>query len=250
MTKRFGNQTALDQVSLTVGKREVVALLGDNGAGKSTLVNCVAGVHHPDSGEILLDGERFDSESPADVRAGGIGVVYQDLALFDNLSVVENLFSGSERCWPSLLKGIGVVRSRAMLDEARRSLASLEVNIPNLKTPVGLLSGGQRQAIAVAKGIAFARTLVILDEPTAALGLRERGNVLRLIKALPEAGVSVILISHNLEDVIAVADRSVVLRQGRKVGEVEATQENHERMVSLIVAGESGPQNGQSTQPR
>ncbi|MEN3283853.1 MAG: ribose transport system ATP-binding protein [Solirubrobacteraceae bacterium] len=244
LTKRFGNHAALDAVSFAVREREVVALLGDNGAGKSTLVKCIAGIYRPDDGEITLAGERFHAGSPAGVRAHGVGIVYQDLALFDNLSVAENLFAGSEPSWPARPRGLGVVRRRAMLDEARRTLHRLEVRIPNLKTPVGLLSGGQRQAIAVSKGIAFARQLVILDEPTAALGLRERGNVLRLIRQLPAAGVAVIVISHNLEDVISVADRAVVLRQGTKVGEVEATQDNHETMVSMIVGGPEAPASG------
>jgi len=238
LTKRFGNQAALDAVSFAVHEREVVALLGDNGAGKSTLVKCIAGIYRPDDGVIRLDGERFHSESPAGVRGHGVGIVYQDLALFDNLSVAENLFAGSEPCWPRRFpRGLGVVRKRAMLEGARQTLHQLEVRIPNLKTPVGLLSGGQRQAIAVSKGIAVAKQLVILDEPTAALGLRERGNVLRLVRQLPEAGVAVILISHNLEEVISVSDFSVVLRQGKKVGEVKATAENHEAMVSMIVGG-------------
>jgi ribose transport system ATP-binding protein len=237
LTKRFGNHAALDCVSFAVREREVVALLGDNGAGKSTLVKCIAGIYRPDEGDIRLEGERFDSGSAVGVRSWGVGIVYQDLALFDNMSVAENLFAGSEPSWPRRLRGLGIVKKRAMLEEARGTLQRLEVKIHNLKTPVGLLSGGQRQAIAVSKGIAFARQLVILDEPTAALGLRERRNVLRLVKQLPEAGVAVILISHNLEEVITVADRAVVLRQGRKVGEVQATEENHETMVSLIVGG-------------
>jgi ABC-type sugar transport system ATPase subunit len=245
LTKRFGNQAALDAVTLSVHEREVVALLGDNGAGKSTLVKCVAGIYRPDDGGIYLDGHPLHHGSQAGVRAGGVGIVYQDLALLDNLSVAENLFAGSELSWPGFLKAAGIVRKKAMLAEARRTFNRLEVNIPNLRTPVGLLSGGQRQAIAVSKGIAFARRLVILDEPTAALGLRERRNVLRLVRQLPQTGVAVILISHNLEEVISVADRAVILRQGRKVGEVEATEGNHEAIVSLIVGGQSASANGQ-----
>jgi ribose transport system ATP-binding protein len=245
LTKRFGNHAALDAVSFAVREREVVALLGDNGAGKSTLVKCIAGLYRPDEGDIYLEGQRFHSGSPAGVRAHGVGIVYQDLALFDNMSVAENLFAGSEPRWPQAFKGWGIVKKRAMLEEARRTLHRLEVKIPNLKTPVGLLSGGQRQAIAVSKGMAFANKLVILDEPTAALGLRERGNVLRLVRQLPEMDVSVILISHNLEEVISVADRAVILRQGKKVGEVQATEANHETIVSLIVGGQSAGENGQ-----
>jgi D-xylose transport system ATP-binding protein len=238
LTKRYGNHAALDHVSLAVAEREVVALLGDNGAGKTTLVKCIAGVTRPDEGGVYLGGQRLHTGSPTGSRDLGIGVVYQDLALFDNMSVAENLFAGSEPHWPSWLGGAGVVRRRAMLEEAARTLERLEVKIPNLKTTVGLLSGGQRQAIAVAKGIMFARKIVILDEPTAALGLRERANVLRLVRQLPRNGIAVILISHNLEEVISVADRCVILRQGKKVGEVLATQENHQAMVSLIVGGQ------------
>jgi D-xylose transport system ATP-binding protein len=237
VTKRFGNHVALNAVSIEVKAGEIVALLGDNGAGKSTLVKCIAGVHHPEEGDVLLEGRRLDTGSPARVRASGIGIVYQDLALFDNMSVAENFFAGNELCWPSRLAGVGIVRRRAMLREAERMLERLEVRIPNVKTPVGLLSGGQRQAIAVSKAMAFARKLVVLDEPTAALGLRERANVLRLVRRLPESGAAVILISHNLEEVISVADRAVILRQGRKVGEVPATAENHETIVSMIVGG-------------
>jgi D-xylose transport system ATP-binding protein len=248
VTKRFGNHAALDAVSFTVREREVVALLGDNGAGKSTLVKCIAGVTRPDEGRIYLDGEQMHAGPQAVRRAHGVGVVYQDLALFDNLSVAENLFAGSEPCWPRRLKGIGIVRKRAMLEEARSTFQRLEVTIPNLKTPVGLLSGGQRQAIAVAKGIAFAQKIVLLDEPTAALGLRERGNVLRLVRQLPRNGVAVILISHNLEEVIAVADRCVILRQGKLVGEVPATQASHEAMISLIVGGQPALADAQARQ--
>jgi D-xylose transport system ATP-binding protein len=249
VTKRFGNHAALDAISFTVREREIVALLGDNGAGKSTLVKCVAGVTRPDEGGIYLDGERMHAGSQASRRAHGVGVVYQDLALFDNMSVAENLFAGSEPRWPQRLGALGIVQKRGMLEEARRTFQRLEVKIPNLKTPAGLLSGGQRQAIAVAKGIAFARKIVLLDEPTAALGLRERGNVLRLVRQLPHNGVAVILISHNLEEVIAVADRCVILRQGKLAGEVPATPANHEAMVSLIVGGQPALTNGQTSQP-
>ncbi|OLT14302.1 hypothetical protein BJF78_02270 [Pseudonocardia sp. CNS-139] len=222
VTKRFGNHAALDAVSFAVHEREVVALLGDNGAGKSTLVKCIAGIHRPDHGTVLLDGAPLPPGTSAAGRDSGIGIVFQDLALFDNMSIAENLFAGREPCRPRFPRGLGIVRRRVMLDEARRTLHRLEVQVPNLRTPVGLLSGGQRQAIAVSRGIAFARRVVVLDEPTAALGIRERTNVLRLVRQLPENGIAVILISHNLEEVVAVADRAVVLRQGRLVGEVPA----------------------------
>ncbi len=239
ISKRFGRVTALDKVSLHIDYGEIVALLGDNGAGKSTLVNCLSGVSQPDSGQITLEGNRVELETPGRARQLGIGVVFQDLALFDNLPVAANLFAGVEMARPRFLGAAGFLRERQMAQEARRILDRLEVRLPNLNTPAGLLSGGQRQAIAVAKGVAFAGKLVILDEPTAALGIRERGNVLKLLKGLPETGMSVLLISHNLDEVLSVADRAVVLRQGRKVGEVSATAENHERIVSMIVGGTS-----------
>jgi len=237
VTKRFGSHTALNSVSFTVARGEVVALLGDNGAGKSTLVKCIAGLHTPDDGEILIEGMRRSGDSFSHLRLDGVGVVYQDLALFDNLSVAENLFAGAEPRWPAWAGPLGFVDKRRMTDEASSTFRRLEVRIPNLNTPVGLLSGGQRQAIAVSKAIAFARTLVILDEPTAALGLRERTNVLRLVKQLPKQGMAVVIISHNLDEVIAVADRCVVLRQGQMVGEVAAEEANREKIVSLIVGG-------------
>lgn len=237
VTKRFGNHAALDNVSFVVHPGEVVALLGDNGAGKSTMVKSIAGLHRPDAGEILLDGQPVHADTTYGKHAE-IGFVYQDLALFDNMTVAENLFAGHEPCWPRSLRGWGVVRKRLILDNARDTLDRLEVRIPNLKTPVGLLSGGQRQAIAVCKGIAFARKIAILDEPTAALGIRERRNVLRLVRQLPEQGIAVILISHNLEDVISVADRAIVLHQGKKAGETSATKEDQEHIVSMIVGGQ------------
>jgi D-xylose transport system ATP-binding protein len=233
--KRFGAHDALKDVSLTVAKNEVVALLGDNGAGKSTMVKCLAGIHRPDSGELLVDGESVELHSPSQARHLGISAVFQDLAMFDNLSVAENFFAGVELRRPRWLGPAALLNKNEMIEQATEILKRLEVRVPNLNSPVGLLSGGQRQAVAVAKGVAFGKRLVILDEPTAALGLRERENVLRMVKRLPEQGVSVLLISHNLEEVIAVADRCVVLRQGVKAGECPATHDHHERMVSLIV---------------
>ncbi|SBW22367.1 ABC transporter [Candidatus Protofrankia californiensis] len=240
VTKRFGNHAALDRLSFEVHEGEIVALLGDNGAGKSTLVKCIAGVYRPDSGCIRVNSRPLQHDKPP--SAQGIGIVYQDLALFDNLSVGENLFAGSEPRWPRFLGPFAVIKRRSMFEEARATLDRLEVRLPNLKTPVGLLSGGQRQAIAVSKGIAFAKRVVVLDEPTAALGLRERRNVLDLVRQLPSTDIAVILISHNLEEVVSVANRAVVLRQGKKVGEVDATLENREKIVSLIVGAESTPE--------
>jgi D-xylose transport system ATP-binding protein len=240
-TKSFGAVAALSDVSLRLGGGEVLAVVGDNGAGKSTLIKCVSGAHRLDRGRVRVDGEVVALRSPIHARHHGIETVYQDLSLFDNLSVVANLFAGRELTTPRRTRVLGWLRNRAMTARVAEILAELEVNVPNLHAPVGLLSGGQRQAIAVARAVTFATRLVILDEPTAALGVRETRNVLRLVKRLPERGVSVIIISHNLEQVAEVADRVMVLRRGVKVGEAPPDAEHHDRIVSLIVGAQTGP---------
>jgi ABC-type sugar transport system ATPase subunit len=240
-TKSFGAVAALSDVSLRLGRGEVLAVVGDNGAGKSTLIKCVSGAHRLDRGRVRVDGELVALRSPVHARQHGIETVYQDLSLFDNLSVVANLFAGRELTAPRRTRVLGWLRNGAMTWRVAEILAELEVNVPNLHAPVGLLSGGQRQAIAVARAVTFATRLVILDEPTAALGVRETRNVLRLVKRLPERGVSVIIISHNLEQVAEVADRVMVLRRGAKVGEAPPDAEHHDRIVSLIVGAQTGP---------
>ena len=240
-TKRFGAVAALNDVSLSVDRGEILALVGDNGAGKSTLIKCVSGAHRLDRGHVRIDGEPLALRSPMHARQHGIETVYQDLSLFDNLSVAANLFAGRELRAPRGARFPGWLRQRMMTARAAEILAALEVNVPNLHAPVGLLSGGQRQAIAVARAVTFASRLVILDEPTAALGVRETRNVLRMVKRLPARGVSVVIISHNLEQVAAVADRVVVMRRGTKVGEAPPDAEHHDRIVSLIVGAQTGP---------
>jgi ABC-type sugar transport system ATPase subunit len=236
--KMFGAVTALAGVDLTLYSGEVLALLGDNGAGKSTLVKAMTGVHQLDAGELLLDGEPVRFKSPADARKRGIETVYQTLAVFDNLSARANLFLGREPTGPKWLGPFGLLRERQMTREWEQHISRMKVTIPRSGQSVGVMSGGQRQAIAVARAGAFAKRIVILDEPTAALGVRESEQTLQLIKRLPEQGVSVILISHNLDHVERVADRAVVLRRGRKVGELAPTAENREAIVSLIVGAQ------------
>jgi D-xylose transport system ATP-binding protein len=236
--KRFGNVVALNGASLTLGRGEILALLGDNGAGKSTLVKSISGTHQIDSGEILVNGQPADFRSSADARVAGIETVYQDLALFDNLPAAANFYAGRELVGPGKTRrSWGFLKNRGMQSETTRLLEELRVRIPSMTMPVGLMSGGQRQAIAVARAVAFAKQVVLLDEPTAALGLRETRQVLDLIKTLPALGISVILISHQLDDVIEVADRAIVLRRGRVVGEEIPSAATHERLVSLIVGG-------------
>jgi D-xylose transport system ATP-binding protein len=232
--KRFGATLALDRVSLSLGEGEILALLGDNGAGKSTLIKILSGVVKPDAGEIRVGGERVSIGSPHEARDLGIETVYQDLALFDNFDAVGNFYAGREPVKPGWLGAFGWVRDRSMTRETEELLERLQVNIAR-DDEIGLMSGGQRQAVACARAIAFGKRIVILDEPTSALGARESGNVLRLIREAPEHGVSVILISHNMEHVMKVSDRAIVLRQGKYVGEETPDAEHHERLVGMIV---------------
>ena len=237
--KRFGAVHALKGVSLEAERGQVLALLGDNGAGKSTLVRCISGVHALDEGEILLDGERALIGTPALARQAGIETVYQDLALFDNLTPAQHFYCGRELSWPGWLpRVLRFLKSRAMDREAAAVIERLKVRLPKFDAPVALMSGGQRQAIAVARATVFARKVVILDEPTAALGLRESRKVLDLVRQLRDEGNAVILITHNMEHVIELADRAVVLRQGRKVGELRPERANQQELVSLIVGAE------------
>jgi D-xylose transport system ATP-binding protein len=238
--KRFGAVQALKDVSLEAFRGEVLALLGDNGAGKSTLVKCISGVYPLDAGEIALDGMTVPIHSPAAARRAGIETVYQDLALFDNLTPSQNFYCGHEIAFPSWLpRGLRFLNSRAMDRGTAAVLERLRVKLPDLDAPVARMSGGQRQAIAVARATVFARKVVMLDEPTAALGVRESRKVLDLIAQLRVEGNAVILITHNMEQVVELADRAVILRQGRKVGELKPGRANQKELVALIVGAEA-----------
>ncbi|HVR78724.1 MAG TPA: ATP-binding cassette domain-containing protein [Acidimicrobiia bacterium] len=238
-TKRFGGVLALDEMDVDVFAGEVLAILGDNGAGKSTLIKCMSGVHRLDSGMIVVDGDPVQMHSPSDARDLGIETVYQDLALFDNLSPSANFYAGREMAWPRWLPtGMRLLRRRSMSQVTQDVLDRLQVALPDFEAPVGLMSGGQRQAVAVARATAFASRLVILDEPTAALGVREAARVLDLIRRLRGEGKAVVVISHAMDHVIEVADRAVVMRRGRKVGELTPSEDSREQIVSLIVGGE------------
>lgn len=235
-TKRFGPVLALNDISLEARRGEVLALLGDNGAGKSTLIKCISGVHQIDSGEISIDGVAATLRSPSDARGAGIETVYQDLALFDNLTPSQNFYAGREIAGPAWLPmGLRFLNGRQMDLETSRVLDRLKVILPKKDATVALMSGGQRQAVAVARASVFARKVVILDEPTAALGLRESRKVLDLVAQLRDEGNAVILITHNMEHVTELASRAVVLRQGRKVGEIIPTKSNQQELVSMIV---------------
>jgi D-xylose transport system ATP-binding protein len=240
VSKSFGPVRALDGVDFHVRDGEVVALVGDNGAGKSTLVKCIAGIHEPDEGRILFEGNEVRIGTPNDAVALGIATVYQDLALCDNLDVVENLFLGREE----IASGIGeVTRSLDETDMEQRShelLGTLAVTIKDLRSEVGTLSGGQRQQVAIARSLLGEPKLVVLDEPTAALGVRQTALVLELIKRLREQGHGVLVVSHNLVDVFAVADRVFVLRLGRAAGDFDAARTSQEEVVGAITGAEFG----------
>ncbi len=234
LQKRFGAVQALADVNLIAPAGQVTALVGDNGAGKSVLIKCVAGIHEPDAGEILWEGRPVHIRTPRDSAALGIEVVYQDLALCDNLDVVQNMFLGRER-----LQG-GLLNEDDMERAAAETLGSLRVaTLRSIRQPVASLSGGQRQAIAVAKAVMWNSKLVILDEPTAALGVAQTRQVLELVRRLADRGLAVIMVSHNLNDVFAVADRIVVLRLGRTVASGEASGFDSQSVVEFMTTGRS-----------
>jgi D-xylose transport system ATP-binding protein len=237
-SKRFGAVTALDEIDIEVRRGEVLALLGDNGAGKSTLIKCLNGVHRLDAGTIEMDGVEVAIHAPADARALGVETVYQDLALFDNLRPTDNFFAGREIAGPSWMpRSLRWIKRRQMTDATREVLARLQVTLPDVNATVGLMSGGQRQAVAVSRAAAFASKVVILDEPTAALGVRESRKVLDLILRLRSENKAVVVVSHAMDHVMEVADRAVIMRRGRKVGELIPTAETYKQIVSLIVGG-------------
>jgi fructose transport system ATP-binding protein len=226
--------TALDGISLEAHHGEVLALLGDNGAGKSTLIKCLSGVHRLDSGSIEMDGLPVSIQAPTDARALGIETVYQDLALFDNLGPTDNFYAGRELAGPRWVpRSLRVLKRRQMTESTRDVLERLRVALPDINAPVGLMSGGQRQAVAVSRAAAFASKVVILDEPTAALGVRESGQVLQLIRDLRDRGLPVILISHNMPHVFEVADRIHIQRLGRRVAVV--TPESHTMAEAVAI---------------
>jgi D-xylose transport system ATP-binding protein len=233
VSKSFGAVEALSKVDFRANVGEVMALVGDNGAGKSTLIKGIAGIYPFDSGEIRFDGKPVTLHSPRDSSALGIEVVYQDLALADNLDVVANMFLGRESTGAFF-----AMDELSMEKTAIETLSSLSVTtLRSVRQPVAGLSGGQRQAIAVAKAVMWNSKLVILDEPTAALGVAQTRQVLDLVRRLAERGLAVILISHNLHDVFEVADRITVLRLGRNVGELVAKDTTQELVVHAITAG-------------
>jgi D-xylose transport system ATP-binding protein len=234
VTKSYGHVQAAAGVSFAVSAGEVVALVGDNGAGKSTLVSILSGVIELDEGEILLDGKAVRISSPQEAINLGIATVFQGLALVDQRSVAANLHLGRE------LRRLGfILRKGEMLEEAGAVLGRLGVDVPSVRARVGDLSGGQRQAVAVARAMLRGGRVMLMDEPTAALGVRESGRVLELIRRLRDEDHATLLVSHNIVNVFDVADRVVVLRHGRVVGDKKIAETSQEEVVRLIVSAEA-----------
>jgi D-xylose transport system ATP-binding protein len=233
VSKSFGAVQALYQVDFHVAPGQVMALVGDNGAGKSTLIKCIAGIHPSDEGEVLFEGQPVTIHGPKDAAKLGIEVVYQDLALCDNLDVVQNMFLGREET-TSLRR----LDETMMEKRASDTLASLSVTtIRSVRQTVAGLSGGQRQSVAVAKAVMWNSKVVILDEPTAALGVAQTRQVLDLVKRLGQQGLAVVLISHNLHDIFEVADNITVLRLGQNVAEFKTGEVTQTQVVEAITAG-------------
>ncbi|MFC6087240.1 ATP-binding cassette domain-containing protein [Sphaerisporangium aureirubrum] len=235
LDKSFGPVQVLHDVAFSAYAGEVTALVGDNGAGKSTLVKCIGGIHPMDAGEYILDGKPVSVNTPREAADLGIEIVYQDLALCDNLDIVQNMFLGRER-------KSGLVLDEATMEEmAAKTLDSLSVRtVKSIRQRVASLSGGQRQTVAIAKAVLWNSKIVILDEPTAALGVAQTAQVLELVRRLADNGLAVVLISHNLNDVFAVSDRISALYLGRMAAQVRTSDVTHAQVVELITSGRSG----------
>ena len=235
--KNFAAVQALRGVDLTLHHGEVLGLVGDNAAGKSTLMKVLSGAYIPDGGEILLEGKKAHMANPSDARHLGIEMVYQDLALANNLDVTANVFLGREAV-SAQVGPVGVMDSRRMEQEAQRLLDRLKIDIPSVRLLVERLSGGQRQSVAIARATAFNSKVIIMDEPTAALSVAAISKVLDLVRELKAQGASIIIISHRLEDVHSVSDRLIVMRQGRKVRDARVVpdiDEFREQVVAYMI---------------
>ncbi|MBN8999110.1 MAG: sugar ABC transporter ATP-binding protein [Rhizobiales bacterium] len=237
ITRRFGHVEALGGADFVVYPGEICALIGDNGAGKSTLVKILSGADRPDEGEILLEGRPVSFSDPANAQALGIATVYQDLALAAELSPADNLFLGRERLLPGLLGALGLLDRRTMRRQAEEQFARLGVKLRSARVPVSSLSGGQRQSVAIARAAMWADKVIFMDEPTAALGVVQTGRVLELVRQVRDQGIAVVLISHNMRQVLDVADRVEVLRLGRRVAQFEAASATVESLVAAMTAG-------------
>jgi simple sugar transport system ATP-binding protein len=234
LAKRYGHVSALRGVDLDVPPGRVVGLIGDNGAGKSTLVKILSGFEAADGGTVTFNGAAVEIGDPLEARRLGIETVYQDLALAPDLDAAGNLFLGREIYRPGLLGRLGVLDKARMRQQAEEHYARLGVELPDARAKVAGMSGGQRQGVAVARAVRFASELVFMDEPTAALGVRQSAKVLDLIRRVRDSGVAVVLVSHNMQDVLAVCDHIEVLRLGRRVASFDAGEADAQALVSAM----------------
>ncbi|WNM31064.1 ATP-binding cassette domain-containing protein [Streptomyces sp. Li-HN-5-11] len=244
VAKRFGHVQALQGADFTAYPGEVVALIGDNGAGKSTLVNVLSGVIAPDGGEVRLEGKPVRFAGPSDAQRHGVETVYQDLSLAPDLDAAANLYLGRELLRGGLLGRLGMLDRPAMRREAVRAFAGLGVELKDVSAPVTTLSGGQRQSVAVARAVAFANKVIFMDEPTAALGVVQRARVLETVRRVADRGICVVLISHNMPEVLSVADRVEVLRLGRRVASFTAAGTTIEELVGAMTGSLDDPVQG------
>ncbi|HEY3684996.1 MAG TPA: ATP-binding cassette domain-containing protein [Streptosporangiaceae bacterium] len=242
LTKSFNAVAALQGVDLTIAAGRVTALLGDNGAGKSTLVRCLTGVQHPDGGEMTYAGAPMRLSSPEDARRRGIETVYQELGLVEELTVWQNLFLNRELTFP--VPGLRVLDKRRMVRRSAEILRELDIAVPDVRATVRRMSGGQRQSIAIARAVNWGSALVIMDEPTAALGVKETAAVERLIARLRDQGVTVLLVSHDMAQVLRVADEAWVLRRGRTAGRRRVADTDGDELVRLITGATAGDNGG------
>ena len=239
--KYFGAVTALRDVSLTLHRGEVLGVVGDNGAGKSTLMKTLSGLHPPSEGELIFEGETVHFSSPKDARDRGIEMVYQDLALAGNMNIAENIYLGREPR-RNILRGVlDLVDHKASRKLAEAHLDNLQIHVKSVSQKVEELSGGQRQAVAIARATAFQAKVVIMDEPTAALAVKEVGKVLDLIKGLKDKGISVILISHRMDDIFYVCDRVIALYHGANFAESPLNQTNRSEVIGWIMGSKESP---------
>lgn len=241
ITKHFGAVVALADASLALRRHEVLGLVGDNGAGKSTLLKILSGVQGPSSGEVFIDGKPVHLRRAQDAMDAGIETVYQDLALVDTMSAYQNVYLGREELSKNpIARLFNLVDDRQMRDRAREVLNSLAVKIPSINVTVKGMSGGQRQCLAIARALLWGRRIVILDEPTAALGVRETGQVLEVIRDLRKHDVSVVVVSHNMQQLMSVADRITVMRLGRTIATRTVAQTEVSEIVGLITGAIPG----------
>lgn len=238
ISKYFGAVRALENVDFELFRNEILALLGDNAAGKSTLIKIISGVYPPDRGEIRLYGKHVVFKNPDEARKKGIETIYQDLALFDNLDVLANVFAGREICGKGIAKIFGIIDRRFMYREAKHTTERLGIDIEEYYSNVKQFSGGQRQSIAIAKSIYWGHKIIIMDEPTAALGVKETKKLMELIKDLKKHDVTVIIIMHNIEQVMEVAERAIILKRGKRVGTkkiIQGDKSCHDEIMKMLI---------------